>query len=77
MFNNLRRDPTKDVDISLLKDFNFTERTVFQIRFETYNTTNRVTFGAPQLAPTNSAFGVIGSQANTPRRVQLGARLVW
>jgi hypothetical protein len=77
LFNNLRRDPTKNLDLSLLKEFYFTERTYFQLRFESYNTTNRVGFGAPQLNPTNISFGIIGSQANTPRRIQLGARFVW
>ena len=27
--------------------------------------------------PTNAAFGAISSQANTPRRVESGLRLVW
>jgi hypothetical protein len=37
-----------------------------------------VTFAAPaQLNPTNSAFGLISSQANNPRKIQAGARLVW
>jgi hypothetical protein len=76
-FNNLRRDPTKNLDLSALKRFSLGERKYLQIRFETFNITNRVTFGAPQLSPTNSAFGLISSQANTPRRIQMGARLVW
>jgi len=77
-FNNLRRDATKNLDASLLKNFLFSERGAYlQLRFETFNTTNRVGFAAPNLTPTNSTFGTIGAQANTPRRVQLGARLVW
>ncbi len=78
MFNNLRADATKNLDASLLKDFVFSETGAkLQIRFETFNTTNRVGFAAPNLNPTSSTFGIIGAQANTPRRVQLGARLVW
>lgn len=76
-FNNLRRDPTKNVDLSLLKNFTFAERKYLQVRFETFNTTNRVTFGVPNTTPTSGAFGTITTQANTPRRVQVGARLVW
>jgi hypothetical protein len=77
-FNNLRRDPTKNLDVSLLKRFTLGERKYLQLRFESFNTTNRVTFAAPaQLNPTNSAFGLISSQANNPRKIQLGARLVW
>jgi hypothetical protein len=76
-FNNLRRDATKNLDLAVNKRFSLTERAYFQLRFETFNTTNRVGFGVPQLTPTNSAFEQISTQANTPRRVQLGARLVW
>jgi len=77
-FNNLRRDPTKNLDMSMLKRFSLGERRYAQLRFETFNTTNRVTFSAPaQLNPTNSAFGRISSQANNPRKIQLGARVVW
>jgi hypothetical protein len=78
MFNNLRRDPTKNLDVSMLKRFSLGERKYLQLRFESFNTTNRVTFSAPsQLNPTNSAFGLISVQANNPRKIQLGARLVW
>jgi hypothetical protein len=77
-FNNLRRDPTKNLDMSMLKRLSLGERRYAQLRFETFNTTNRVTFSAPaQLNPTNSAFGLISSQANNPRKIQLGARVVW
>ncbi len=77
LYNNLRADAIKNLDASLLKQFAFTETSYFQLRFETFNVTNRVEFGAPNLTPTSSTFGVIASQANTPRRVQIGARLVW
>jgi hypothetical protein len=48
-----------------------------QFRLEAFNLTNRVTFGNVQTAPTNAAFGTIGAQANTPRRIESGLRLVW
>jgi hypothetical protein len=76
-FNNLRRDPTKNADLSMLKKFTFGERRYLQIRFEGFNITNRVTFASPNTSPTSTAFGEITSQANTPRRIQVGARLVW
>jgi hypothetical protein len=76
-FNNLRRDSTKNLDLSMAKRFVLGERKYLQVRFEAFNATNRVTFGAPQLSPTNAAFGLISTQANTPRRVQTGLRLVW
>ena len=76
-FNNLRRDMVKQLDTTLSKAFKITERKYIQFRFEAFNITNRVTFGGPQTNPTNSAFGTISSQANTPRRVESGLRLVW
>lgn len=76
-FNNLRRDKTNQLDLSLTKKFNFTESKYLQVRFEAYNVVNHVTFGAAQTNPTNAAFGTIGTQANTPRRIETGLRLVW
>ncbi|MCU1235924.1 MAG: hypothetical protein JWP63_3891 [Candidatus Solibacter sp.] len=76
-YNNLRRDPTKNLDLSILKKFSLGERRYLQVRFESFNTTNRVTFGAPNLTPTAATFGQILTQSNTPRRIQTGARLVW
>ena len=78
MFNNLRRDPTKNADLSMLKKFQLRERMYLQLRFEGFNITNRVGFGPPtSLSPTNASFGEITTQANTPRRIQIGLRLVW
>jgi hypothetical protein len=76
-FNNLRRDPTKNADASMLKNFYFAERRYLQLRFEGFNITNRVTFASPSTSATSAAFAQITSQANTPRRIQIGARLVW
>jgi hypothetical protein len=77
-FNNLRRDPTKQLDMTLSKKFTLGERGRYlQVRFEAFNLTNHVTFGAPNTTPTNAAFGQISTQANTPRRIETGLRLVW
>jgi hypothetical protein len=76
-FNNLRSDPNKNLDLSLLKSVHVAEKMYFQLRFETFNITNRVTFAAPNTTPTSSQFGEILSQANTPRKIQVGGRLVW
>jgi hypothetical protein len=77
-FNNLRRDPTKNADMSLLKKFDLREKMYLQLRFEGFNITNRVGFAAPvSLTPTSASFGEITTQASTPRRIQAGLRLVW
>ena len=77
LFNNLRRDSSQNVNVSALKRFQLAEKKYLQLRFEAFNVTNHVTFGAPKLTPTNTAFGQITSAANTPRRIQAGLRLVW
>ncbi|HEY3839437.1 MAG TPA: carboxypeptidase-like regulatory domain-containing protein [Bryobacteraceae bacterium] len=76
-FNNLRRDPTKQLDVSMTKNFSIRERASIQIRLEAFNVTNRVTFGAPNTTPTAAAFATIGSQANTPRRMESAVKLIW
>ena len=76
-FNNLRGDPINVVDASLMKEFHFSERKYFQVRFETFNTLNRPGFGTPNLTPTSSSFGLITSTVLNPRNVQVGGRLVW
>lgn len=76
-FGDLRRDTVKNLDSSLIKRVDIGEPRYLRLRFETFNTTNRVTFGNPNNSPASAAFGTLGSQVITPRRVQIGARLVW
>jgi len=76
-FGKLRADPTRNLDLSVLKKFSLGERRYLQLRFESFNVTNRVTFSAPNVTPTSASFGMITAQANTPRRSQVGARIVW
>ena len=41
------------------------------------NVFNRVVFGGPQTSLNSSTFGVISSQANSPRQMQGGLKLYW
>ncbi len=75
-YGNLRAQGINNLDASLLKNFRFTERSYFQLRFETFNTLNHPVFSAPSTTVTSN-FGVITAQANLPRQVQFGARLVF
>jgi len=77
MFANLLQDGNNNLDFSTLKEFQVRERMKLQLRCELFNAFNHPTFGAPNLSPTSSSFGLITSQANSARTVQLGARLVW
>ena len=77
-FNNLRRDATKQLDVNMTKNFYLKEGgPYFQVRLEAFNVTNRVTFGAPTTSPTSASFGIIGAQANTPRRLESALKFVW
>src|SRR5207253_5205814 len=78
-FSSLRGDGTNEVNASMLKriDFRDSGKSYFQLRFDTFNTLNHPSFLFPQLAPTNSAFGLITSQSNRSRSIQLTGRLVF
>ncbi len=48
-----------------------------QARIEAFNALNRVQFGSPNTSVTSSSFGVVTSQANTPRQLQFGLKALW
>ena len=77
--NWVRQDGWNNLDASMLKNFNFTEKAHLQLRFETFNALNHPAFGTPNLTATSSSFGKITSVFGSaiPRNVQLGARLVF
>jgi hypothetical protein len=78
MISALRQDGINQWDPSLLKRFNFTEKAFFQLRLEFFNVLNHPVFPAPNTTASNALFGNIsGAQANRPRSIQLGARLVF
>ena len=48
-----------------------------QFRIEALNAFNRVQFSAPNTSVTSTSFGVITGQANAPRQLQFGVKLLW
>ena len=76
-FSNARADGVNQLDFSIIKAFPIRERLHLTYRCEFFNATNTPIFLAPQLAPTNSNFGLITGQANQPRRLQMALRLVF
>jgi hypothetical protein len=64
-------------DVSLAKHIRFGERWDLTLQGSAFNIFNRTVFGGPDtFGPgTNSNFGHIGSQANTPRVLQISADL--
>ena len=61
-------------NISLFKNFNFTERWKFQLRGESFNFVNHPNPNAPTVGITSSLYGKI-TGFHDPRIIQLGAKL--
>jgi hypothetical protein len=76
-FPLLRTDSVRNLDLSLFKHFALGGRVRLQARVEAFNALNRVQFGAPNTSVTSSSFGVVTSQANTPRQLQFGVKVLW
>ncbi len=74
---DIRNDGLRNFDLSLFKDFAPLERLRIQFRAEALNAFNTPRFGSPTTGVTSSALGVITSQANAPRQVQLGLKFLW
>ena len=68
--------PRWNLDWSVGKQTNITERFKFSLSFDFINVLNHVIFGNPNLNLQNPAgFGVINGQFNSPRRIQIGGRI--
>ncbi len=64
-------------DISVIKNVKIYERLNLQLRGEFLNAFNHVQFNDPETNPTSANFGRITSQANLPRNVQIGLKLIF
>ena len=67
----------RNLDFSLFKNFRLRERATMQFRGEAFNLTNTAQFGRPNSNMNVAQFGVISSQANSPRQIQLGLKLLF
>lgn len=67
---SLRAAGINNFDFALFKNTKFAERYTLQFRAEVFNIFNRVQFGPPGAVVGSAQFGVVSSQANTPRLVQ-------
>ncbi len=74
---NVRRPGQQNIDFSLFKNFSFVERLTLQFRAEAFNLLNQVVFGVPNSVLSSGQFGVITSQANAPRTIQFGLKLLF
>jgi hypothetical protein len=64
-----------NLDASIGKRFNITERHYFDFRAEFFNVLNSVSWGPPGRDMTSpGGFGTIGNQVNSPRNIQFGLK---
>jgi hypothetical protein len=75
---DLRADGVKNLDLSIFKNNYFRGgKWNAQVRIEAFNALNRVQFGAPNTQVGNGNFGIVSSQANGPRQVQVALKLMF
>ena len=73
----LRAHGVQNFDLSLFKNFEVRQGWTAQFRIEALNAFNSVQFSAPNTSVTSTSFGVITGQANAPRQLQFGFKLLW
>ena len=67
----IRADAARALDLSVFKSFRPIERANVEFRAEAFNLTNTPLFNAPGLSFGSQTFGVVTSQQNGPRQIQL------
>jgi len=75
--SQLRNMGINNFDLALDKAFQLSERFKLQFRSEFFNAFNRPQFGNPDVSVTSGNYGKITSQANIPRQIQFGLKLVY
>lgn len=65
------------LDLSVIKNFSFTETVKLQLRGEFINAFNHPQFNNPNLNPRDTNFGRITSQANLARDIQIGLKILF
>jgi hypothetical protein len=73
----LRSPWNMDESIGLARNISFNERFKLTLRGEAFNVLNRVRWGNPNTNVSSGNFGLVTTQANDPRRMQLAFRLVF
>jgi hypothetical protein len=72
--STLRAQGINNWDFSISKASPLTEKTTLDFRAEFFNIFNRVQFGPPNTSFGGSSFGLITTQINNPRQIQLSLR---
>jgi hypothetical protein len=73
----VRADWTRNLDLSLFKNFKIQVKARVQFRTEAYNFTNTPIMAAPGTSFGTRNFGVVSNQSNQPRSIQLALKLIF
>lgn len=73
--NRLRSDWVRNFDLSVFRQFPITESRMLEVRVESFNVFNTPTFGVPTNNMSSTNFGRVLGTANSPRQLQLGAKI--
>jgi hypothetical protein len=74
---DIRSHGMRNWDLSMFKEFSIREGWTLQFRSEFLNAFNTVRFSTPNTNVASNQFGLINSQANSPRQIQFGLKLLW
>jgi Carboxypeptidase regulatory-like domain/TonB dependent receptor len=76
-FDFLRGDYMNQLDLSMQRTFSLGRGTNLLVRFDAINAFNNVQWDQPTTNPTSSNFGAVTQQWNTPRWLQVQARMTF
>lgn len=74
---SVRGDNARHVDFSVFKNFRPHERLTVQFRAEAFNLANTPMFSRPNTTLGSALFGVVTSQENDPRQIQLSLKVLF
>ncbi len=74
---DVRRPWNLNENISIAKSIKTSQKIDVDVRVEAFNLFNRIVWGAPNQDFSNNNFGLITTQANLPRQMQIGLKLYW
>jgi hypothetical protein len=74
---DVRGPGVRNLDFAVFKSFRYRERLTAQLRGEAFNATNTVQFSNPNITRNSNQFGIISNQANSPRQMQVGLKLLF
>ena len=73
--NSLRQTPSKNLDLSVFRSFPIRDAVALTLRLESFNLTNTAIFSTPSTTLNDSNFGAVTSTRNTPRQLQVAAKI--